>query len=216
MARELCHTTLPAWGTDSILHPRGVNSSAPQEQGGLCVKPKDVLRYETPTKRKDNSGLPGRAVFLPYEEEEASPCKDCPPQPALLLGTASSCPPTGKRSPPLPHGKPAAGRHHPASGRGDAAAGVGLWGAEPGGCPPLPLPTFPSEESTSARLQGSGPRRFIWQELTEGCSQPCTDAHSTSCSSQQCILRRCVCKRRLAQAAASPPHHCYNSKRPSL
>lgn len=52
------------------------------------------------------------------------------------------------------------------------AAGAGLRGAEPVGCPPLALPTFPSEESTSARLQGSGLRHFIWQELTKGSSAP--------------------------------------------
>lgn len=95
------------------------------------------------------------------------------------------------------------------SGRGDAGAAVGLWGAEPVGCPLLALPTFRRELSTSARLQGSGLRRFIWQELTEGSSQPQVDTCSTSCSrnSRQRRPRWCACKCGLAQAAASGPSY---------
>lgn len=180
-ARELRHTALPAWDTDSILHTRGANSSAPREQGGLCVKPKDVLPYRTPsfalTQRKNHPSVSQKNNFWQFvrsawesslsatQGERGLSTRGLYPEPALSLCTASSCTLRGKRSPPLPHRKPAVGRCHPASGRGDTAAGVGLWVAEPVDCPPLTLPTFPSKESTSAWLQGSGLRHFVWQKL---------------------------------------------------
>lgn len=189
MTRAL-HAVLPAWGTDSILHTTGVNTSAPREQAGLCVKPKDVLLYKTPTfaltqREKTPQVCLGEQPFCHTGRKRPLHPRTVPHSQPFRCVRPAPAPQGASAAPPCPTGSLLRAGITPVSGRGDVAAGVGLWGAEPMGCPPLALPTFPSEESTSARLQRSGLRPFIWQELTEGSSLPRTDTQHER--QQRCV-----------------------------